>query len=350
MFSLTRCLPHQYHFTGTAVPWLKAQAYCREHHTDLATVFDIEDMNRLVNSDQDSTGGVKGKAWIGLHNNLTSFRRMNDSLALPGVGRLGWDAGILADDRLAIGNKAAFGVLLGGLCFGVFGLLLFMVAVCRRSIDAQHLTVFKVSLIVTGLFQSLATPAMGVLMMSSFCSVEKCKRILASWYASIRCGMLLHLLVALEFIVIWKWSGRGPKVLPLYGSLPVVIILNVICTLFCNVSEFAVALGVMGAALTLLIFAQASCSVKPLEKLPIKVVCTAFFTFGLTYCPTFIVECMILNSEPISLQLYGLFLCLTNIRLVMDGYLCWLTCRETPEEPSQQVETTQAGPDVVIQS
>ncbi|XP_023271145.1 putative GPI-anchored protein pfl2 [Seriola lalandi dorsalis] len=67
-------LPPQYHFISLALPWLKAQMYCRERYTDLATVFNTEDMNRLVNAAQDSTGGVKQKAWIGLHDNLTSWR------------------------------------------------------------------------------------------------------------------------------------------------------------------------------------------------------------------------------------------------------------------------------------
>lgn len=56
------------------MPWSKAQAYCRERHNDLATIFDIEDMNQLVNTAQDSTGGITGKAWIGLHDDLTSWR------------------------------------------------------------------------------------------------------------------------------------------------------------------------------------------------------------------------------------------------------------------------------------
>ena len=72
--SLTRCQPRQYHFIGSALPWLRAQAYCREQHTDLATVSNMEEMNRLVNTVQDSTGGFTGLAWIGLHDNLTSWR------------------------------------------------------------------------------------------------------------------------------------------------------------------------------------------------------------------------------------------------------------------------------------
>ncbi|XP_071315232.1 mucin-2-like [Trachinotus anak] len=72
--SITGPVPVQYHFISTTLPWLEAQKYCRERYTDLATIFDIEDMNRLVNTAQDSTGGFTQAAWIGLHDNLTSWR------------------------------------------------------------------------------------------------------------------------------------------------------------------------------------------------------------------------------------------------------------------------------------
>lgn len=69
--SLACCLP-QYYFINTTLTWSKAQTYCRERNADLATIFNIEDMNRLVNGAQDSR--PTGKAWIGLHDNLTSWR------------------------------------------------------------------------------------------------------------------------------------------------------------------------------------------------------------------------------------------------------------------------------------
>ncbi|XP_029932034.1 macrophage mannose receptor 1-like isoform X2 [Myripristis murdjan] len=62
-----RCLPRQYHFIEEALPWLDAQVYCREMFTDLATVEDVEEMNRLMNTAQDTTGGFTELAWIGLH-------------------------------------------------------------------------------------------------------------------------------------------------------------------------------------------------------------------------------------------------------------------------------------------
>uniref|UniRef100_A0A3Q4BY31 C-type lectin domain-containing protein n=1 Tax=Mola mola TaxID=94237 RepID=A0A3Q4BY31_MOLML len=64
------CLPHQYHLIPTALPWSRAQTYCREHHADLATVSDTEDVERLLNAAR----GSAGKAWIGLHDNPTSWR------------------------------------------------------------------------------------------------------------------------------------------------------------------------------------------------------------------------------------------------------------------------------------
>lgn len=93
LWSHTCCLPHQYHFIGTAQPWLKAQTYCRERYTDLATVFNIEDMNRLVNTAQDSTGGFTGKAWIGLYDNLTSWRWSFSGKRLEGDYTGNWDVG-----------------------------------------------------------------------------------------------------------------------------------------------------------------------------------------------------------------------------------------------------------------
>ncbi|KAG7235600.1 hypothetical protein INR49_002436 [Caranx melampygus] len=63
----------QYHFVNTALSWSNAQTYCRRHYTDLATIFNIEDMNRLVNSAKE-TGGFTQTAWIGLFDNLTSWR------------------------------------------------------------------------------------------------------------------------------------------------------------------------------------------------------------------------------------------------------------------------------------
>ncbi|XP_034001457.1 C-type mannose receptor 2-like [Trematomus bernacchii] len=58
--SFFTCDLYEYHFIQEGKTWDEAQSYCREHFTDLATVSDMRDVERLTNSSQ-TTG-----AWIGL--------------------------------------------------------------------------------------------------------------------------------------------------------------------------------------------------------------------------------------------------------------------------------------------
>ncbi|XP_036002866.1 C-type mannose receptor 2 [Fundulus heteroclitus] len=57
------CHLYEYHYVKEEKTWTEAQQYCREKHTDLATVSNMTDMKRLLNN---STGDMRG-AWIGLH-------------------------------------------------------------------------------------------------------------------------------------------------------------------------------------------------------------------------------------------------------------------------------------------
>uniref|UniRef100_A0A8C9ZFI2 C-type lectin domain-containing protein n=1 Tax=Sander lucioperca TaxID=283035 RepID=A0A8C9ZFI2_SANLU len=56
----------EYHFIGYQKTWKAAQEYCSENHTDLATVSNQTDMQRLLNS---TTEQYPDGAWIGLQNN-----------------------------------------------------------------------------------------------------------------------------------------------------------------------------------------------------------------------------------------------------------------------------------------
>uniref|UniRef100_A0A8C9ZM90 C-type lectin domain-containing protein n=1 Tax=Sander lucioperca TaxID=283035 RepID=A0A8C9ZM90_SANLU len=58
-----------YHFIGENMTWKAAKDYCRKNHTDLATVSNQTDMQRLLNS---TTEQYQGGAWIGLQNNTTN--------------------------------------------------------------------------------------------------------------------------------------------------------------------------------------------------------------------------------------------------------------------------------------
>ncbi|XP_030286351.1 macrophage mannose receptor 1-like [Sparus aurata] len=72
------CPLHVYHFIKETKTWEEAQRYCREHYTDLATVYDMNDTQRL--NDSVNTG----EAWIGLHSNIRQENRVWH-WSLPGV-------------------------------------------------------------------------------------------------------------------------------------------------------------------------------------------------------------------------------------------------------------------------
>ncbi|XP_036444645.1 macrophage mannose receptor 1-like [Colossoma macropomum] len=65
------CDPHQYHFVSENKSWPEAQRHCRENYTDLATIENTEDMNRLMKT---VNGSFFGLAWIGLYDDLDSWR------------------------------------------------------------------------------------------------------------------------------------------------------------------------------------------------------------------------------------------------------------------------------------
>uniref|UniRef100_A0AAZ3S8B4 C-type lectin domain-containing protein n=1 Tax=Oncorhynchus tshawytscha TaxID=74940 RepID=A0AAZ3S8B4_ONCTS len=61
-YTPSSCLICQYHVINIKKTWTDAQSYCRAHYTDLATVDDMEDLNRLMTSVSSSNYWF----WIGL--------------------------------------------------------------------------------------------------------------------------------------------------------------------------------------------------------------------------------------------------------------------------------------------
>ncbi|XP_030286121.1 secretory phospholipase A2 receptor-like [Sparus aurata] len=92
------CLLHQYHYVSEPMTWTKAQAYCREAYTDLATIENAEEMNQLINTFPSTDDNY---VWIGLYSTFDwrysdeyndTIRPGNDFCVLWDYhGKLWWD-------------------------------------------------------------------------------------------------------------------------------------------------------------------------------------------------------------------------------------------------------------------
>ncbi|XP_029610260.1 C-type mannose receptor 2 [Salmo trutta] len=83
LYTLSSCLAHEYHFVNMNKNWTEAQRYCREKYTDLATIDNMEDMNRLINT---VDSGYNGSAWVGLYNGVNSWRWSLEDMDYCGEG------------------------------------------------------------------------------------------------------------------------------------------------------------------------------------------------------------------------------------------------------------------------
>ncbi|KAG1943356.1 hypothetical protein F2P79_014978 [Pimephales promelas] len=72
---------HQYHFVNESKTWTEAQRHCRENYIDLATIDNMEEMNRLIKTVRRT---YYGSAWIGLYDDLNSWKWSMDNATLLG--------------------------------------------------------------------------------------------------------------------------------------------------------------------------------------------------------------------------------------------------------------------------
>ncbi|XP_034533070.1 uncharacterized protein LOC117807775 [Notolabrus celidotus] len=273
---------------------------------------------------------------------------MNESGVFDATGSFSMGSSRLAGDRLYVINEAALGLLLTGLCVGILYLLDFMIAVCRKKIHTQHLTVFMVSFTFTSVLQMLSTSVVAMRFLGIYCYLKHCDYLLVVWLASRQLGVLLHLLVGLEFLLIRSKSRFGSRLLRTHWTLPVVLTLSLISLLFTGVLQASVFLGAVAITLTCLVSILACLFFKSMKKYCIIVACLAFATLG-TYCPSFVFECMAISGLSVSVYVYEIFMCLTNMRLLMGGFLCWVIFRTTPEVAPQRLEAGQVNLDPLSQ-
>ena len=65
---LCTCVLRQYHFVNQHLTWTEAQTYCRQTHTDLATIENSEELNQLISTV--SSAGHSSDVWLGLYSEI----------------------------------------------------------------------------------------------------------------------------------------------------------------------------------------------------------------------------------------------------------------------------------------
>ncbi|KAI5620125.1 C-type mannose receptor 2-like, partial [Silurus asotus] len=100
-------IPHKYDLIMTKMPWADAQIYCREKYTDIATVVSNADSQRL--NKEAASKGLATPAWVGLYDDIKSWRWSLNNLLLLDVGYTSWSSG-QPNNALSLESCVAVGV------------------------------------------------------------------------------------------------------------------------------------------------------------------------------------------------------------------------------------------------
>uniref|UniRef100_A0A8C9SIM4 C-type lectin domain-containing protein n=1 Tax=Scleropages formosus TaxID=113540 RepID=A0A8C9SIM4_SCLFO len=108
---LSSCLTYEYYFVNMNNNWTEAQSYCRKNYTDLVTIDNPEEMNRVIN--RVNLTGYTGPAWIGLEKgNSWKWQWSLEERRLYSDGQTGfsnWDSSVGAP-HTADGNTNCVGM------------------------------------------------------------------------------------------------------------------------------------------------------------------------------------------------------------------------------------------------
>lgn len=89
--SILRTVPHRYELIMSLVPWPVAQNYCSVIYTDLATILSDTDWLRVTSVSKSKR--LTTDAWVGLYNDVNSWRWSLDDVPLKNVTYTFWQPG-----------------------------------------------------------------------------------------------------------------------------------------------------------------------------------------------------------------------------------------------------------------
>ncbi|KAM9449831.1 putative C-type lectin domain family 20 member A [Clarias gariepinus] len=84
-------VPHRYELIRTSMSWAAAQDYCRARYTNLAIILSYTDWLRF--NKETTSKGLTTPAWVGLWNDVNSWRWSLGDLPLKSVTYTNWQSG-----------------------------------------------------------------------------------------------------------------------------------------------------------------------------------------------------------------------------------------------------------------